>query len=101
MKDELFETIEALKKITNNFEDRFHGSTLMGWDDNFDKLGRPLNTNPNYRTGEAHIEGKLYTYIRRGWKVRIWEGKAHYTQFMSNEDSYIVEVDLTPDYLKE
>jgi len=92
---------EALKKITNNFENGFSGTTLMGWHEIFDEQGRPLNADPNYRTGIATIEGKTYCFIRKGWKVRIWDKMSSYTDFMSNKQDFIEEVDLTPVYVRE
>jgi hypothetical protein len=92
---------EALKNITENFEKGFHSSTLMGWQRNFDEQGRPLNANPNYRDGSATIEGKTYWFTRKGWKVRIWDRLSRYTDFMSDKQDFIEEVDLTPDYVRE
>ena len=91
---------EALKKITNNFETGFNSSTLMARNLTFDEQGRPLNSDPNYRSGEAKINGKTYWFVRKGWKVRIWDVPERYTAFMSNKQNFIEEVDLTPDYLK-
>ncbi len=91
---------EALKIITQNFEKGFSSSTLLGWQPNFDEQGRPLNSNPNYRDGNTTIEGKTYWFTRKGWKVRIWDRMARYTDFMSDKQDFIEEVDLTPDYIK-
>ena len=85
---------EALKNITENFEKGFNSSTLIGWKRNFDEHGRPLNANPNYRDGSATIEGKTYWFTRKGWKVRIWDRKSRYTDFMSDKQDFIEEVDL-------
>ena len=92
---------EALKKITSNFEKGFNSSTLLGWKPNYDEQGRMLNADPNYRSGQAKIEGETYWFVRKGWKVRIWDKQARYTDFMSNKQNFIEEIDLTPDYVLE
>lgn len=91
---------DTLKIITDNFEKGFTSSTLMGWGIDYDKKGRPLNSNPNYRSGTTIIEGKQYWFTRKGWKVRIWDREANYMDFLNNKQDFIEEVDLTPDYLK-
>jgi hypothetical protein len=91
--------LEALKQKTQNFENGFYSSTLLGWTPKFDEQGRPLNANPNYRDGTATIEGKTYWFTRKAWKVRIWDRMARYTEFMSDKQDFIEEVDLTPDYV--
>lgn len=91
---------DTLKIITDSFEKGFHSSTLLGWEANYDSEGRPLNANPNYRDGSATIEGKTYWFTRKGWRVRIWDRKARYTDFMCDKQDFIEEVDLTPDYIK-
>jgi len=90
---------EALKKITHNFEKGFNSTTLMAQCIDYDEQGRPLTADLNYRSGEATIKGKTYWFVRKGWKVRIWDKFASYTDFMSNKKDFIEEVDLTPDYV--
>jgi hypothetical protein len=90
---------DTIKIITENFEKGYNSSTLMGWLRRYDELGRPLNTDPNYRDGNVNINGKTYWFTRKGWKVRIWDRNANYTDFMSNKNDFIEEVDLTPDYI--
>lgn len=92
---------DALKVITSNFEKGFHTSTLLGWTPNYDLNGRQINADPNYREGQATIEGKPYWFTKKGWKIRIWDRPAKYTDFMSNKQDFIEEVDITPDYVKE
>lgn len=92
---------EALKKITQNFTKGFYQSTFLGWIPNYDNQGRPLNCDPNYKDGTATIEGKTYWFTRHGWKVRVWDRMAMYTDFMSNKNDFIEEIDLTPDYILE
>lgn len=91
---------DVLKVITENFSKGFYSSTLLGWEQVFDEQGRPLNANPNYKDGSAIIEGKTYWFTRKGWKVRIWDRAARYTDFMSDKKDYTEEIDLTPDYLR-
>lgn len=92
---------KALRKITNDFETGFSSSTLLGWERNYDNEGRPLRANPNYRSGVATIDDVQYSYVRKEWLVRIWDRNANYGDFMSNKTDYILEIDLTPDYVKE
>ena len=95
------ELISALKKITNNFETAFDVSTLLGWTEEYDKEGRLITPNPNYRSGMAIIDGKRYYFTRHKWTVRIWDREADYMDFMNQKTDFIAEVDLTPKYLKE
>jgi hypothetical protein len=92
---------ETLRIITDNFTKKFDGQTLMGWTPKYDEQGRPLNCDPNYKYGRVNIEDKTYGFVRKGWKVRIWEGEVHYTAFMNDRQDFIEEVDLTPDYILE
>ena len=92
---------ETLKIITDNFDKGYHRSTLMSFSENFDKLGRPLNCDPNYREGSKRIEGKEYFFVRKGWIVRIWDKPVSYMAFMNDDQGFIEEVDLTPDYVLE
>lgn len=91
---------KALRVITDNFEKGFNQTTLMGWRKDFDLEGRPLNADPNYRSGSCRIEEKDYWYVRKGWKVRVWDVEADYHAFMNGDKSYILEIDLTPEYIK-
>lgn len=90
---------DTLKVITDNFTKGFDGQTLMGTTINYDEQGRPLNYDSNYKYGSANIEGKTYGFVRKGWKVRIWNERVHYTAFLSDRQDFIEEVDLTPDYI--
>lgn len=92
--------IDKLKEKTENFEKGFHSETLMGWWPKFDDNGRPMNADPNYRTGSVDLCGKTYTFVRKAWKVKVWERKASYTEFRNTEGDFIAEIDLTPHYLK-
>lgn len=90
----------TLRKETNDFKSGYTESTLMGWTPEFDDQGRPLNADPNYRSGKLNINNITYYYIRRRWEVRVWDVMATYMDFMKDDDSYILKVNLTPDYLK-
>lgn len=92
---------KLIAKLTDNFETGYHQSTLLARETNYDSLGRPLTCNPNYRTGYITIEGIKYTFIRKGWNVKIFNTPTTYTEVMNGKANPIAEVDLTPDYLKE
>lgn len=92
---------EVLKTITDNFDKGYHQRTLMSFSANFDELGRPLNCDPNYMVGSKRIEGKEYFFVRKGWIVRIWDKPVSYMAFVNNNQDFIEEVDLTPDYILE
>lgn len=91
---------ETLRLLTDNFEKGFAMTTLMGWVQDYDLEGRLLNCDPNYKSGSKVIEGKEYWYVRKKWKVRVWDVPADYHAFMKGDESYILEIDLTPEYLK-
>lgn len=93
--------LKTIQKLTDNFEKGFTCSTLMGWIPNYDKEGRPLNCDPNFRDGTIIIEDTQYWFVRRRWRIRLWDRKADYMDFMNNKEDYIEELDITPDYVKE
>ena len=93
--------LEAIKIATNNFETGFNTKTLMSWEPRFDKQGRPLNCDPNYKSGEINIEGKKYWFVRRQYNIRLWDKPANYMNYMSDKGDHIEEMDITPDYVKE
>lgn len=107
------EIIEAIRKATN---DTFIGngcsSTLMGWQQNYDKEGRPLYADPNWRDSYITIESKTYGLIRKGWYAWVikpeYKDKIHYTHVMFNNGEnlkdYLItndKIDLRPDYIIE
>lgn len=76
-----------------------HGctSTLLGWQQAFDKYGRPLNADPNTVTELYSCNGgRTYTKITNGWISRYYEGR-HQTGMT---EEFFKEVDNTPDYLR-
>lgn len=91
--------LEAIKIATNNFTTGFYSSTLMGWFPEYDKQGRLLNCDPNYKSGTIRIEGKQYWFVRHGFEVRLWDKQADYCSY--NRGNHIEEMDITPDYIKE
>lgn len=108
------EIIEAIRKATN---DTFIGngcsSTLMGWQQNYDKEGRPLYADPNWRDSYIVIESQTYGLIRKGWYAWVikpeFANKIHYNAIMFDPNgekiSYTFvtgdKIDLRPDYVKE
>lgn len=105
MKNELSdEILSAIIVATNNFEVFPSGSmtTLMGWTPRFDKLGRPLNTNPNYISGSILIEDIEYYIVKKGWSVWIYDKVASYMYVMNKDFTNLVKmIDLTPDHINK
>lgn len=98
------EIVEAIKLASNgSFIGDHCISTLMGWIPNYDKKGRPLNCDPNYKDSEFVIEGQTYKVTRHGWMVIIWEGDGRYTKLLGGipDKGILAKIDLTPDYVKE
>lgn len=93
--------LEVIKIATNNFETGFSSSTLLGWEIKYDKHGRPLNCDPNYKSGSINIEGKQYWFVRRIFNIRLWDKQADYCNYMADKGDHIEEMDIKPDYIKE
>lgn len=90
--------IQALKNATNNFTEVGPcRPTLLGQYPTFDDQGRPLNTDPNYKTYSVNIAGIKYYIVQKGWIVNVYLENVSY---MTRETPYI-ELDITPDYVKE
>lgn len=104
-KEELF---EALKNATNG---TFEGSgirTMLGWEQEYDKQGRPLRADPNYLDYVIKIDGKTYKITKVGWSVYVWKPefweKVNYCTLWnakSKEEKLLYLFDITPDYVKE
>ena len=92
--------IHLLIAKTYNFEKGYFATTLLGWDEKKDEYGRPLNCNPNYRTGNVKIYGKKYWFVRKNWSVKVWSRKANYLDSMNGANDFIFLIDITPEYLK-
>lgn len=92
--------INLLTEKTYNFEKGYFSATSLGWSESKDEYGRPLNCDPNYRTGNVKIYGKKYWFIRKRWTVKVWNRKADYLDYMNGANDFILLIDLTPDYLK-
>jgi len=93
--------LNAIAKATNNFETGFNSSTLLGWQRVYDKEGREVTCDPNFKSGSINIEGKDYWFVRRRWSVRLWDKRADYCDYMANRGDHIEEIDIKPDYVKE
>ena len=102
------QVIEAIRNLTN--DSWLHGvytSTRMGWQQQYDFLGRPLHPDPNYKHCSANIEGTDYSWTKVGWTVYIWKpeyaSEASYGWvWKEDKDEYLLAVvDLTPEYVKE
>lgn len=93
--------LNTIAKLTNNFQTGFQESTLMGWIENYDEQGRLLTADPNYRVGHIFIKDIEYTFIRKGWLVKLYIGRQSYTVAMSGKKTPIETIDLKPDYVKE
>jgi hypothetical protein len=93
--------IDALKLATNNFSQGFTTSTLMDWNPKYDKDGASLNSNPNYQQSEVSIQNITYYFVRRGWLVRVWDKPVSYMALLNDNQDFIIEIDLTPEYLKD
>lgn len=99
------EITEALRNITGGSFEMPGTTTLLGWNPQYDKHGRPLNTDPNYKDYSVNIEGTDYNVTKHGWHVYVWEPgyNGQYTSLWINNcmDHVLAHIDLTPDYLKE
>ena len=82
--------LQAIERATGgSFIPERYSSTCLGWLQNYDEEGRPLNCDPNIKTGEITIGGETYTLSRAGWHVSV-----------KKNGKIITTKDLTPDYLK-
>ena len=100
------EITEALRNITGGSFEMPGATTLIGRIPQYDKQGRPLNTDPNYKDYSVNIEGTDYNVTKHGWHVYVWKPEftqAQYTYLWAPDymDHVMVHIDLTPDYLKE
>ena len=100
------EITEALRNITGGSFEMPGNTTLIGWIPQYDKQGRPLNTDPNYKDYSVNIEGTDYNVTKHGWHVYVWKPEftqAQYTYLWTQDymDHVLAHIDLTPDYLKE
>lgn len=88
----------ALRNATNNFEDGYTISTLMGWTTTYDDDGRLTTPDPNYHLGVIKL-GRLgiFTIIKHKWLVSVYGGEIN--GYITEEEPLFI-VDLTPDYLK-
>lgn len=67
-------------------------TTCLGWEQEYDELGRPLRGDPNTITGRIKIDGKYYKIKTCEWISRIYDW---------DTGELIGEVDFTPQYIKE
>ena len=85
--------INAVRNATNG---RFIGPegwvTCLGWQQEYDALGRPLRGDPNRHTSRIKIDGKFYILKTQDFECRIIDEE-------TNEE--LANVDFTPDYIKE
>lgn len=99
------EIVEAIRNASNGtFIGEYCSSTLMGWTNEYDELGRLVTCDPNYKDSIFTICGRDYHVTRHGWYVVIWKGKGGYCRLLNRVkpiDSILVEIDLTPDYVKK
>ena len=85
--------INAVKNATNGTYIADNGMvTCMGWIQEYDALGRPLQGDPNIHTGQIRIDGKDYRLITSSFHCTIED-------FETCE--VLAEVDFTPNYIKE
>jgi hypothetical protein len=84
--------INAVRNATGGtFLPEFGTTTLLGWMQEYDELGRPLFADPNTTTGDIRIAGKTYILSKSGWWAHIKDPETNTT----------IDVDLRPDYIKE
>jgi hypothetical protein len=99
------EIVEAIRNASNGtFIGERCSSTLMGWTNEYDELGRLVTCDPNYKDSIFTICGRDYHVTRKGWRVIIWKGNEDYRHMMSRikpVNQILAEIDLTPDYVKE
>ena len=85
--------INAVRNATKGtFRPPYGIKTLLGWEQEYDELGRPLRGDPNTITGQIKIGGKYYGIKTTGFhcEIKDWD-----------TDETLAEVDFTPDYIKE
>lgn len=104
-KEEFF---EALKNATNGTFEMCGLKTLMGWNQEYDKQGRPLRADPNYLDYVIRIDGKTYKITKTEWTVYVWKpefwDKVNYCGIwnpQTKEEKLLYVFDITPDYVKE
>ncbi|MGB0932162.1 MAG: hypothetical protein ACPGVB_15370 [Chitinophagales bacterium] len=91
--------LDTVHKVTGGFEKGFSSYTLMGWKKIYDKEGREVSVDPNFREGFINIEGKDYWFIRKGWEVRLYDTPTDYCDWMKGSDNPIEVKNLKPDYV--
>ena len=85
--------INAVKNATNGtFTPPSGIKTCLGWEQEYDELGRPLRGDPNTITGEIKIAGKYYGLKTTEFHCKIKDLDTNET---------LAEVDFTPDYIRE
>lgn len=101
--------VEAIRNATNGtFINDPCLTTLIGWLQKYDKQGRPLRADPNYKDSEITIADETYSITRHGWYAYIWKpnSKGNYMfvvrhRYFDINPYLIAKVDLRPDYVKE
>lgn len=100
-------TEKIVDAIRNESDGTFVGSnctsTLIGWKEEFDEKGRPVTCDPNYKDSKFNICGKTYYVTRYEWNVIIWKDKGSYIDLFRSVKpaDKLIEIDLTPDYVKK
>ena len=104
------EIVNAIRNATNGtFVGGYSSTTLMGWTRIYDKQGREVTCDPNYKESGINICGVDYKIVRCKWDVYIFKPEyfdtAHYTTLWKPESELdkmlLTKIDLTPDYVKE
>lgn len=99
------EIVEAIRNASNGtFIGEYCSSTLMGWTNEYDELGRLVTCDPNYKDSIFTICGRDYHVTRKEWRVIIWKGNENYLHMMNRDkpvNKILADIDLTPGYVKE
>jgi len=76
-------------------------TTLLGWKQCFDELGRPINTNPNIRESLSKVGDSYYLIGKHNWEVSIYHTTDTELLPSTKRGDLVCTLDFTPEYLRK